>query len=116
MMMRVASRDTSATTRPSVSRCLRVGRAGLVIGGTCQEGACINAANCADDGQCVRGFACESGGTCISDPCQDEDKECARGVCQVGTGACVNAQVCSPTTEGDPVPGELPLHRRSVQR
>lgn len=64
--------------------------------GFCQEGACVSADVCTADSDCLPNHACEDG-TCVVDMCNEV--VCDRGVCDVNTGACVNAAVCSRETQ-----------------
>lgn len=67
--------------------------------GECKLGACVNKPTCASDNDCVQGSFCGQSGTCESDPCSDGTVTCDRGVCQKGTGMCVNEVVCTQENE-----------------
>jgi len=65
--------------------------------GVCANGACINPAGCTTNANCLGDFYCGADDTCAADPCADTT--CAAGVCQIGTGECVNADICTRATE-----------------
>ncbi len=55
------------------------------------EAACVNAARCGEDAQCLDGYRCFNGECTADFPCSDAE-ECDRGVCV--EGACVNRASC----------------------
>ncbi len=74
--------------------------------GVCLDGACADGPSCDGPGcgttcstaaHCGEGEFCSSEGSCVADPCVDVT--CERGVCEVGTGQCVDAAACSSSDE-----------------
>ena len=64
--------------------------------GTCsfRDLECANTIDCAgDDLNCLEGFFCDINDTCRENAC-DDGGNCARGVCDPATGACVNDSTC----------------------
>ncbi len=61
-------------------------------GGICEEGACVNPDTCEVNSDCVPGTYCAESNTCEPDPCNSVT--CDRGVCERGTGNCIDEDAC----------------------
>ena len=61
-------------------------------GGICEQGACVNPDTCEVNSDCVPGTYCGAQGTCVPDPCNSVT--CDRGVCERGTGNCIDEDAC----------------------
>ncbi|MFU8804211.1 MAG: hypothetical protein ACNA8W_10410, partial [Bradymonadaceae bacterium] len=59
------------------------------------ERTCVSAENCdGDDRACLDGEYCDTEDTCRANLCDLESGLCDRGICEPGTGECVNAGAC----------------------